>query len=141
MAMPGKAKTGNLPKINSVKSPGQDVKLPTVAPIIEKQAQPEVQSLGYDLDKLSRAVAFAETSGCKDGTARKRNNCHGIMCWPNGKRTPCTFASHEASHARFKEIWTKSYKAYPTKALAKKWTGNDHPDRWLAAVNQYYYSN
>jgi len=117
------------------------VKRPLVAPIVEKSEQPEVKSLSYDLDKLSRAVAFAETGGCKDGTARGRNNCHGIMCWPKGKRTPCSFKSFEASHARFKEIWTKSYKAYPNTKLASKWTGNDHPNRWLVAVNQYYNSH
>lgn len=113
----------------------------TLKPIIEKESHPEVKSLSYDLDKLSRAVAFAETGGCKDGTAIKRKNCHGIMQWTNGKRSAKYFASFEESHTAFKKIWMKSYKSYPTRALAKKWTGNDHPDRWLAAVNQYYNSH
>lgn len=113
----------------------------TLKPIVEKEAQPEVKSLSYNLDKLSRAVAFAETGGCKDGTAKKRNNCHGIMTWKSGKRSPAYFSNFEASHAAFKKIWMKSYKVYPTLKQARKWTGNDHPERWLHAVNQYYNSH
>lgn len=106
------------------------------AKAVSHSAAPEL-----DLDKLSIAVACAETSCGKDGTARGRNNLHGIMCWPNGKRTPCWFASPEESHAAFKRIWAKSYKRFPDLALARKWTGNDHPERWLANVTKVYNSN
>lgn len=91
-----------------------------------------------DLDKLAYAVSCAETACGKDGTARKRNNLHGIMCWKNKKRYPCYFSSPEASTQRFKEIWAKSYKVFPTMKEARRWTGNDSPERWLQAVNQYF---
>lgn len=94
-----------------------------------------------DLDKLSKAVACAETSCGKDGTAVHRNNLHGIMCWPNGVRTPCYFKNPAASHAAFKRIWAKSYGRFPDKALATKWTGNDHPDDWLRTVTLVYNAN
>ena len=95
----------------------------------------------YDLDKLANAVATAETGLCKDGTARKRNNCHGIMQWHKGIRSPRHFKTTEDSFIAFKEIWAKSYKRYPDISLARKWTGNDHAQRWLNTVNQYYNSH
>lgn len=98
----------------------------------------ELPEESLDLDKLSKAVAVAETGGCKDGTAKKRNNCHGIMCWPQGKRTPCYFKSQAESHKRFKEIWAKSYKRFPDYNLAKKYTGNDHTETWLRNVTIAY---
>lgn len=92
----------------------------------------------YDLDKLAHAVAFAETAGCTDGTAIKRHNCFGIMHWPNGKREPKYYKSHAESYADFKRIWSKNYGRFPDEALARKWTGNDHPDTWLANVRHKY---
>ncbi len=92
-----------------------------------------------DLDKLAIAVSFAETGGCKDGTAIKRNNCFGIMQWNNGKRSPRYFNSQKESFDEFKRIWNKSYKVFPTFALAQKWTGNDNPYNWLNTVNKHYY--
>ena len=91
-----------------------------------------------DLDKLSKSVAVAETSGCKDGTAIKRKNCHGIMTWKTGKRQPAYFASYEESHAAFKKIWSKSYKVYPTKELAIKYSGSDKSCTWLSTVDIVY---
>lgn len=99
--------------------------------------------LEVDLDKLSKAVAVAETSGCTDGTARSRNNCHGIMCWPKTGRTPCYFPNHSASHAAFKKLWAKPTMPYkgqiPDIELAKIYSGNDHPDTWLCNVHRSYY--
>lgn len=95
---------------------------------------------GLDLDKLARAVAVAETSGCTQGSGRSRNNCFGIMHWPGGKRTLISYPSKEASFEHFKDIWSRLYKRFPDRALAAKWTGNDHPDRWLATVEHVYYS-
>lgn len=100
-------------------------------------------TLEVDLDKLSKAVAVAETSGCTDGTARSRNNCHGIMCWPKTGRTPCYFPSHAASHAAFKKLWAKPTMPYkgqlPDIRLAKIYSGNDHPDTWLCNVHRSYF--
>ncbi len=91
-----------------------------------------------DYDKLANSIAFAETGGCKDGTAKKRNNCVGIMVWKHGQRSPAYFASQQDSIEKAKEIWMKSYKVYPTLKEASIWTGSDHPARWLLAVDQYY---
>ncbi len=108
----------------------------------QAKAEPAEQPLA-DLDKLSRAVAVAETSGCSDGTARGRNNCHGIMCWPNGKRTPCYYASHSASHAAFKKLWAKPTMPYrgrfPDIDLAVTYTGADNSATWLCNVYRSYY--
>ncbi len=94
-----------------------------------------------DYEKLAHAIAFAETGGCKDSTAKKRNNCVGIMVWNHGQRSPAYFASQNESIEKAKQIWMKSYILYPNQKLAAKWTGNDHPDRWITAVNQYYNSH
>jgi len=108
--------------------------------IEEQEAHPEVKQ-NLDLDKLSYAVSMAETGGCKDGTAIKRHNCHGIMQWKNGVRSPKYFNSFEESNAAFKKIWAKSYKIFPTLTLARHWTGNDKPTTWLSIVKKYYYSH
>lgn len=111
----------------------------------------------YDLDLLSKAVAFAETSSCTDGTAVKRLNCHGIMAWkyvarPCGAhekadaagncytkvRYPRYFKSHAQSHEEFKRIWLKYYKAFPDRDLADKWTGKDRTPTWLTNVCTKY---
>lgn len=97
-----------------------------------------------DLDRLAKAVAVAETSGCTDGTALKRNNCHGIMCWDKeGVRYPCYFPSHAASFTTFKKTWTKPTLPYqgkfPDIALASTYTGADHTDTWLCNVYRSYY--
>lgn len=105
-----------------------------------------MESTGLDLDKLAYAVAMAETSGCTKGYGSSYNNCFGIKngntapCPKVGRNRMCIYERKEDSYAAFKKIWAKWYRTYPTRALASKWTGNDHPDRWLRAVNQYYNS-
>lgn len=104
--------------------------------------KPKETQIGYDLDKLAHAVAFAETGHCTDGTAIKRNNCFGIMSWDkNGNRYPRYFKSHEESFTEFKRIWVKYYGRFPDKKLADKWTGKDKPDSWLQNVTTYYNSH
>lgn len=107
--------------------------------MVEKEAMPDVTT-GLDLDKLAYAVSMAETGGCKDGTAIKRNNCFGIMSWPSGKRTPKWYNTQQESFEDFKRIWAKSYKRFPDIVLARKWTGNDKPQQWLKNVT-YHYNN
>lgn len=94
----------------------------------------------YNLDKLAKAVAVAETGGCKLGSAKTHNNCYGIMHWPNGKRQFKPYKSKEDSVADFKRIWSSYYGRYPDLRLAKKWTGSDRPSTWLANVNAVYSS-
>lgn len=92
-----------------------------------------------DIDKLAYAVAVAETSNCTAGTALSRNNCHGIMQWNNGKRSPRTFASHEESFEAFKELWLSKYcNCFPTVELARKYSGGTG-HTWLKRVQYAYY--
>lgn len=117
-----------------------------VIPAGYKLKFPKPKEEPLDLDKLAQAVAVAETSGCTDGTAVKRNNCFGIMrFWidANGKRQrePKYYKSHEESYADFKRIWSTYYKRFPDLALAKKWTGGDSPETWLCNVKTKYYGN
>jgi hypothetical protein len=112
-----------------------------------------------DYDKLSKAVACQETSCGKDGTARKRLNLHGIMCFQkDGTRYPCTFKSAADSHAEFKRIWKKPTGYYrgrfPDLRLATTWVcgprvptgqscghnGVDNPKDWLRNVTEVYNS-
>jgi len=93
----------------------------------------------YDVVKLCKAIAVAETGGCKDGTARKRMNCHGIMAWDKqGNRYPKYFKSHEESHKECERIWSTYYKRFPDRSLAARWTGNDNADHWLNNVRTAY---
>lgn len=81
---------------------------------------------------------MAETEDCKKGMGKTKNNCFGIMTWPNGKRTGKTYKSKEQSYEDFKRIWLKSYKRYPDYKLAYTWTGGDKTQIWLDTVNYYY---
>lgn len=129
------AKERNVMYVKGMEQEGWSMNWATLDPI------PLSPQASVDLDKLSKAVAVAETSGCTDGTAIKRNNCQGIMCWDKkGNRSPCYFKSQAASHEAFKKIWAKSYKVFPDRALAVKWTGDDHADTWLAHVITSYNS-
>lgn len=122
----GAAKPQTAPKKKETKAPQKEEKI--IAP----------DSLDYD--KLAFAVSMAETGGCKDGTAKKRNNCFGIMQWnKQGVRSPKYYQTKEEGFADFKRIWKKSYKRFPDTALAAKWTGNDNPETWLHNVKHYYY--
>ncbi len=117
-------------------------KLPSCKPHlplpIDQEPKKGSVSVKMDLEKLSHAVAFAETGHCKDGTAIKRNNCFGIMTWKSGTRAPRVFATQSDSFVAFKAIWSKSYKRMPDMALAGKWTGNDNATTWLCHVYTYY---
>jgi len=92
----------------------------------------------YDIDKLAYAVAMAETGNCTKGYGKTRNNCFGIMSWPNGRRTAKWYDSPEDSYNDFKRIWSEYYGSFPDYQMAKKWTGNDHPAIWLANVTEIY---
>lgn len=92
-----------------------------------------------DLDKLAYAVAMAETADCTTGIGPRTNNCFGIMHWPNGVRTPKTYASKEEAYEDFKRIWTRGYGGVmPGMAAAQTWTGGDKPQAWLNIVHTYY---
>lgn len=95
----------------------------------------------YDLDKLAKAVAIAETGDCTKGYGKTKNNCHGIMAWTKtGRRYAKTYESKEASYKDFKRIWSDHYGSFPDYKMARRWTGNDHTGTWLANV-KYSYNN
>lgn len=97
-----------------------------------------------DYEKLCKAIAVAETSGCTDGTAIKRKNCHGIMAWKkvDGKtvRYPRYFNSYAESQAACVALWKRAYVHFPDMALATKYTGGDDTETWLKNVIVTYNS-
>jgi len=109
----------------------------TCEPIIEEKKDEKTE---LDIDKLAYAVAQAETGDCTKGSGISKNNCFGIMEWSTGTRQLKAYNTKAESYEDFKRIWEKSYKTFPTTALAKKWTGNDSPETWLFTVNYYYYN-
>ena len=87
-----------------------------------------------DLDRLSRAVAIAETGDCTRGVGITHNNCFGIR--ERGKFVK--FDTVAASYASFKWNWRKSYGGFPTLADAIRWTGGDRSKIWLENVTRFY---
>lgn len=123
-----------------LKRPGQDVKLPPVAPIIEKSEQPEVQALNYD--KFYEAVAKAESGNCSTKWHKAAKNCVSIMAWTKGKRHLRQFSSIAESKSYFVKLWKTRYgNKFPTLKEAKKYTGNDKAAIWLSIVKKHYFSN
>jgi len=124
--------------------PAKPAPKPAPAPAPKKKPAPKPQPaaakpLSYDLDKLSYAVAMTETHNCADkvkGGSALYNNCHGFR--KNGKFM--RFNTTAESHAYFKQLWAKSYRAYPNTRLAQIYSGNDRPTQWLKNVNYYYHS-
>ena len=85
-------------------------------------------------------MAVAETSGCTKGSAITHNNCVGIRLCSGGK---CygfkRYDSHDDSLRDFIRLWKKSYGGgLPTIEHAKKYTGKDRADTWLAHVKRSY---
>lgn len=100
----------------------------------------QLHGAAYDLDKLAKAVAMHETKDCgvNVGSALV-NNCFGIRGWDkNGKPYFKKYATKEDSYKDFKRIWSTYYGQFPNTALAKKYSGNDRPQSWLANVSHYY---
>ena len=92
-------------------------------------------SAKVDLDKLSRAVAVAETGNCTAGVGKSKNNCHGIR----GKKGFLVFKSPAASHAHFKAMWLRVYgDRFPTPADAKTYVGTSGAAGWLKTVTAVY---
>lgn len=131
-----KAEAAELPKVQERKQARLDLN-PVPATVKSEPA-------GVDMDKLAWAVAMQETKNCTDPnavTGRKRNNCHGIMYWPDGVRTQRTFPNIQASHDAFKDIWLRVYgNRLPTMADARKYSGNDKAESWYRNVHHFYHS-
>lgn len=125
------------------------VKTTKVTPKVEKkQEKPKEVKIDtkpdFDLDRLARAVAMAETNNCTKGYGKTYNNCFGIKngntapCPKIGKSKMCIYEKPEDSYEAFKKIWSKWYKTHPNLVSAQRWTGHDNAVRWLSHVNLHY---
>ena len=92
-------------------------------------------SLGFDLDRLARAVAAHETCGCTCGVAvslslsgRVKNNCFG-MHNQGGQIIDGTiakiYASRADSFADFEAYWIRRFGTLPNATIARIYTGHD----------------
>lgn len=118
-----------------------------VTPKLEKkQEKPKEVKIdtSFDLDRLARAVAIAETGNCTKGYGKTYNNCFGIKsgrtapCPKVWKSKMCIYEKPEDSYKAFKIIWAKWYKTHPNLVSAQRWTGHDNAVRWLSHVNLHY---
>lgn len=114
--------------------------VPTISPVsILPQAN---ANQNVDLGKLADAVAMHETGYCKSQgsvTANSRNNCWGIMYWPNGVRTLQTFTTIEDGKQAFIDLWKRGYGGrLPTYKDAEVYSGNDKAAAWHANVLHFY---
>ena len=118
-----------------------------VTPKVEKkQEKPKEVKIdtSFDLDRLARAVAIAETGNCTKGYGKTYNNCFWIKngktapCPKIGKSKMCIYEKPEDSYKAFKIIWSKWYKTHPNLISAQRWTGHDNAVRWLSHVNLHY---
>ena len=93
-----------------------------------------------NLDKLAKAVARHETGDCTApvGSALV-NNCFGIVSYTGGRHFK-RYATKEESYEDFKRIWATYYKRFPDLAMARKYSGNDRAEQWLANVTSAYNS-
>lgn len=119
----------------------------TVKPVVEAKTvhgrDINVPTKPLDLDKLARAVAFAESTSCKNAWM---NNCHGIKSGNTYKCKQklgqmCQFKDRAESFTAFKVIWMRWYKTFPTYKQAHIWTGGDKTEIWLNHVRTYYNNN
>lgn len=98
----------------------------------------------FDLDKLARAVAMAETGNCTKWYGKTYNNCFGIKsgrtapCPKVGRNRMCIYEKPEDSYIAFKKIWSKWYAWKPNLKMAQRWTWHDNAVRWLYNVNHHY---
>lgn len=122
-------------------------KIVKVTPKVEKtEKQPKEVKIdtSFDINKLAKAVAIAETGNCTKGYGKTHNNCHGIKSgntykcpWtPKGKM--CRFKDREESFTAFKVIWQRWYKTLPTHTQAVRWTGADSSANWRRHVLHFY---
>ncbi len=88
-----------------------------------------------DLDRLAYAVSVAESSACHSPVAYRTNNCHGIII----KGKYAEFPDTAASYRSFKHTWAKSYKTFPDRKLAAKYSSEGAADRWLCNVRRVYF--
>lgn len=123
-----------------------------VKPAPKEEKQPEQPKevkidTSYDLDKLAKAVAIAETGNCTKWYGKEYNNCFGIKngntapCPKIGRSKMCIYEKPEDSYEAFKIIWGKWYKWPPNLRTARRWTWNDNATRWLSHVNLHYYKD
>lgn len=89
-----------------------------------------------DIDKLAYAVSVAESSACSSPIALRTNNCHGLTLHGEIQEFESTKQSYEA----FKYTWRKSYKRFPDRTLAAKYSSEGAADTWLCNVRRIYFA-
>jgi len=93
-----------------------------------------------DMDKLARAVAFAESGNCTKWDWVEKNNCFWIMQWDSEwQRELKEYSTKEESFEDFKKLWKEKYWWMPDLKKAIRYTWNERPHEWLWIVNKYYY--
>lgn len=109
-----------------------------------KEVKAHVEPKWYDIDRLARAVAMAETGNCTKWYGKTYNNCFWIRngntapCPKVGRNRMCIYEKPEDSYKAFKTIWTKWYAWKPNLKMAQRWTWHDNAVRWLSHVNLHY---
>ena len=100
--------------------PPKEKKPTKVTPKVEKkQEKPKEVKIDtkpdFDLDRLARAVAMAETNNCTKGYGKEYSNCFGIRngntapCPKIGRNKMCIYEKPEDSYIAFKKIWQRWY--------------------------------
>ena len=113
---------------------------------MEEPKQIAPTSTSVDLDRLARAVGRHETAGCTKGYGAEYNNCVGMKnggtapCPRIGRNNMCIYEHPEESYAAFKKVWGKWYRTMPTIELARRYSGNDKAESWLANVTYFYHN-
>lgn len=108
---------------------------PVPIPAAPKGETPQpTAAVGYDPDKLCRAIAMHETGGCTKGVGPTHNNCIGMKPGGKFKRYP----TKEDSIQDCVRVWKTYYKKFPNMDLARTWSGNDRAGTWLANVTTFY---
>lgn len=98
----------------------------------------------FDIDKLAKAIALAETWNCTKGYGKTYNNCFWIKNWNTapckkvGRNRMCIYEKPEDSYVAFKTIWMKWYKTMPTHKQAVIWSWNDDAVTWRQNVLHHY---
>ena len=104
---------------------------------------PEVEKV-FDINRLAKAVAMAETANCTKWYWATHNNCFGIKHWNTApcpwvpKMAMCKYDTPEESYEAFKIIWTKWYWELPNYEMAKRWSWDDRTWTWRTNVLHFY---
>jgi len=115
-----------------------------VSEVVAYIPEVETQVMGFDINKLAKAVAMHETANCTTGIGPEYNNCFGIKngntapCPQIGRSNFCVYQDPQESYEAFKTIWTRWYGELPNLEMATRWSGNDRAYNWRNNVLHFY---